>query len=145
VKLIEKLPKRRVWMCPSTSLAKLFADLLSNALAALNGTKRARSGCALSPTARRAQRSWLRIEDNGPGVPESIREHLFEPFVSQSSGRERLGLGLFLAASLLDMYDGRIRYEDQGRAAAPALSSSYPRRDLRAASPITGLPEEQTE
>ena len=52
-----------------------------------------------------------RIEDNGPGVPESIQQHLFEPFISSSTGRERLGLGLFLAASLLDMYDGRIRYE----------------------------------
>ncbi|MDE3148652.1 MAG: HAMP domain-containing histidine kinase, partial [Acidobacteriota bacterium] len=53
----------------------------------------------------------IRIEDNGPGVPEGIREHLFEPFISQSAGRERLGLGLFLAASLLDMYEGRIGYE----------------------------------
>ena len=34
------------------------------------------------------------VSGPGSGVPEEIRPHLFEPFVSQSSGRERLGLGL---------------------------------------------------
>jgi signal transduction histidine kinase len=53
----------------------------------------------------------LKVEDNGPGVPEALRDHLFEPFVSRSASRERLGLGLFLAASLLNTYDASVRYE----------------------------------
>ena len=73
----------------------------------------------------------IRIEDNGPGVPESIRGHLFEPFISQSSGRERLGLGLFLAASLLDMYDGRIRYEPRNGGGASFVIELPPARFTR--------------
>ena len=73
----------------------------------------------------------IRIEDNGPGVPESIREHLFEPFISHSSGRERLGLGLFLAASLLDMYDGRIRYETRDGGGASFVIELPPARFTR--------------
>ena len=72
-----------------------------------------------------------RIEDNGPGVPEAIREHLFEPFISQSSGRERLGLGLFLAASLLDMYDGRVRYETREGGGASFVIELPPARFTR--------------
>jgi C4-dicarboxylate-specific signal transduction histidine kinase len=73
----------------------------------------------------------LRIEDNGPGVPESIREHLFEPFISQSPGRERLGLGLFLGASLLDMYDGRMWYEERSGGGASFVVEMPPARFTR--------------
>ena len=38
------------------------------------------------------------IEDNGSGIPESIREHLFEPFVS--SKEEGRGLGLAVVAKI---------------------------------------------
>jgi len=64
-------------------------------------------------------------------VPESIREHLFEPFVTHSNGRERLGLGLFLAASLLDMYDGRIRYETREGGGASFVIELPPARFTR--------------
>jgi C4-dicarboxylate-specific signal transduction histidine kinase len=70
----------------------------------------------------------IRVEDNGPGVPVAIRDHLFEPFVSHGPGRERLGLGLFLAASLLDMYDGRIRYETSSAGGASFVVELPPAR-----------------
>jgi len=73
----------------------------------------------------------LRVEDNGPGVPESIREHLFEPFASHSPGRERLGLGLFLAASLLDTYDGSLRYEPRDGGGAGFVMELPPARFSR--------------
>jgi two-component system C4-dicarboxylate transport sensor histidine kinase DctB len=73
----------------------------------------------------------LRVEDNGPGVPESIRAHLFEPFITQNPGRERLGLGLFLAASLLDMYDGRLRHEVRDGGGASFVVEMPPARFLR--------------
>ena len=73
----------------------------------------------------------LRVEDNGPGVPETIREHLFEPFISQNPGRERLGLGLFLGASLLDMYDGRIWYEERTGGGASFVVEMPPARFTR--------------
>jgi two-component system C4-dicarboxylate transport sensor histidine kinase DctB len=73
----------------------------------------------------------LKIEDNGPGVPASILEHLFEPFISSGAGREQLGLGLFLAASLLDMYDGRIRYEARNGGGASFVIELPPARFTR--------------
>jgi two-component system sensor histidine kinase PilS (NtrC family) len=36
----------------------------------------------------------LRIHDNGPGVPEEIRERMFEPFVSRRPGGSGLGLAI---------------------------------------------------
>jgi signal transduction histidine kinase len=36
----------------------------------------------------------LQVRDGGPGIPEDIRERLFEPFVSGRSGGSGLGLAI---------------------------------------------------
>ena len=104
---------------PEHVVGEVVRSLLSNAMKALEGRRDGKLWIRLDPYRTAGGKVVIHVEDNGPGVPEAIRAHLFEPFVSQSSGRERLGLGLFLAASLLDMYDGRIRYaaRDGGGAA----------------------------
>jgi signal transduction histidine kinase len=111
VKLIEDIGEAPRVDVPEHVIGEVVRGLLGNSLAALNGHEEGAIWVRLEPYRTAGAKVVARIEDNGPGVPEAIREHLFEPFVTQSSGRERLGLGLFLAASLLDMYDGRIRYE----------------------------------
>ncbi len=111
VSLVEEIAEAPRVDVPQHVVGEVARCLLSNALQALKGREEGRIWVRLEPYRTAGAKVVARIEDNGPGVPESIREHLFEPFVSHSSGRERLGLGLFLAASLLDMYDGRIRYE----------------------------------
>jgi PAS domain S-box-containing protein len=64
-------------------------------------------------------------------VGSEVREHLFEPFISQSPGRERLGLGLFLGASLLNMYDGRLLYEERSGGGASFVIEVPPARFTR--------------
>ncbi len=96
---------------PEHVVGEVVRGLISNSLQALKGREDGGIWARIETYRTAGARVLVRIEDNGPGVPEEMRNHLFEPFASQSSGRERLGLGLFLAASLLDMYDGRIRHE----------------------------------
>ena len=48
------------------------------------------------------------IVDSGPGVPESIRESLFDPFVSQGK-QKGTGLGLTLAWSVAREHDGDVK------------------------------------
>jgi two-component system C4-dicarboxylate transport sensor histidine kinase DctB len=116
---------------PEHVIGEVARGLINNALEALRGREDAAVWVRLEPYRMAGARVVARIEDNGPGVPESIREHLFEPFISQSSGRERLGLGLFLAASLLDMYDGRIRYETREDGGASFVIELPPARFTR--------------
>jgi len=111
VKLIKEIAESPRVDVPEHVITEVARCLLSNALLALKGRDDGTIWVRLEPYRTAGVRVVARIEDNGPGVPESIRLHLFEPFISSGTGRERLGLGLFLAASLLDMYDGRIRYE----------------------------------
>jgi two-component system nitrogen regulation sensor histidine kinase GlnL len=51
----------------------------------------------------------LHIEDNGPGVPESIRDRVFYPLVSGRDGGS--GLGLTLAQTFVQQHHGTIECE----------------------------------
>ena len=47
------------------------------------------------------------IRDNGPGIPEAIRDKIFEPFFSTKSGKG-LGLGLWVSRGIVERHSGRI-------------------------------------
>ena len=49
----------------------------------------------------------IEISDNGPGIPEAIREHLFEPFVT-SNKEGGTGLGLAITRKIVDDHGGTI-------------------------------------
>jgi two-component system C4-dicarboxylate transport sensor histidine kinase DctB len=131
VTLIEEIAEVPRVDMPEHVIGEVVRGLLSNGLAALKGREDPVIWVRLEPYRTAGAKVVARIEDNGPGVPESIREHLFEPFISHSAGRERLGLGLFLAASLLDMYDGRIRYETRDGGGASFVIEMPPARFTR--------------
>jgi two-component system, NtrC family, nitrogen regulation sensor histidine kinase GlnL len=53
----------------------------------------------------------LHIEDNGPGVPEAIRDHIFQPLVSGRDGGS--GLGLTLAQTFVQQHQGTIECDSE--------------------------------
>ena len=51
------------------------------------------------------------VRDNGPGIPDDIRPHLFEPFVSSKPSGQ--GLGLALVAKIIADHGGLIEVESR--------------------------------
>lgn len=77
----------------------------------------------------------IRVADNGPGIPDPIRESLFQPFVSY--GKEKgIGLGLTAVQKIMKDHDGDVCVESTGPegtvfrlrlpATAPAESGAPP-------------------
>ncbi len=54
----------------------------------------------------------IEIADNGPGIPEELKAHVFDPFVS--SKRSGSGLGLSFVAKIIDDHGGTIECERVG-------------------------------
>jgi two-component system nitrogen regulation sensor histidine kinase GlnL len=55
----------------------------------------------------------IEVEDNGPGVAEDVKPHLFDPFVTTK--RKGTGLGLALVAKIVGDHGGIIECESQPR------------------------------
>jgi signal transduction histidine kinase len=72
----------------------------------------------------------IRIADNGPGVPASIRQKIFLPFVSE--GRESgIGLGLTLAQQIAQEHGGGINLEQTSKGET-VFTINLPKASLRA-------------
>ena len=60
-------------------------------------------------TDRRAQ---ISVEDNGPGIPEEMKPHVFEMFYTGkkaiADSHRSLGLGLALCHSIVEAHDGTL-------------------------------------
>ncbi len=92
-------------------LHRVASNLMLNAAQALAGrgeirvtVRRARPGEA--PVGRVERPVMLLVQDDGPGIPESVRERLFEPFVTGRTGGS--GLGLAIVQRAVDAHRGVI-------------------------------------
>ncbi len=61
------------------------------------------------------QNLFIRIEDNGPGIPENEYENVFKPFYKINKGRadskSSVGLGLSIASDIVRSHGGNIKLE----------------------------------
>jgi PAS domain S-box-containing protein len=68
----------------------------------------------------------IEILDRGPGIPTTVREHLFEPFITTRPGGT--GLGLAIARRLTQQQGGTIRLDDRtGGGTAAIIRIPLPR------------------
>ena len=61
---------------------------------------------------RKEKHVYLSVEDTGSGIPEELKERVFEPFFRVDKSRSRelggVGLGLALVREIVRVHDGRI-------------------------------------
>ncbi len=87
-------------------LERVLLNLLLNACEAVS----ADSGKIDIALRRKGDNLEIRVEDNGPGIADAIRDRLFEPFVSH--GKENgTGMGLTVVQKILQDHGGDVVVE----------------------------------
>ena len=66
---------------------------------------------------REGRSVFIEVRDNGPGVPQKARDHLFGAFTG-SQRKGGTGLGLAIAAEIVGVHGGHVRLLDTARGAA---------------------------
>ncbi|MDE2775703.1 MAG: ATP-binding protein [Chloroflexota bacterium] len=93
-------------LCDADQLKRVFGNLLHNAI------KWSPQGEAITVTAsEQADEFTVSIFDNGPGIPDDLRNRVFERFYqadASRSGDEGTGLGLAICKHIVEAHGGRI-------------------------------------
>ena len=91
------------------ALDRVFTNLISNAIDAMSVSG---DTLAVKATMNREVSGLdlveVSVSDNGPGIPEDIKDRIFEPFVSTNS-QKGTGLGLAITKQIVTALKGSIR------------------------------------
>lgn len=80
-------------LCETTKIQQVFLNLLKNGAQAMT---KCNSGQPCFNLIVRSEEKWVRVdvEDNGPGMDETVRRRIFEPFFTTKEPGVGTGLGL---------------------------------------------------
>ena len=104
-----------------------LGQILDNLLA--NADRFAPAGSPITVRVRGGLRDMvvLRVMDEGPGIPEQLRDHVFERFVrGPSEGGASTGLGLAIVRGLVEAQAGRVWIDDAGDGAGTTVAVALP-------------------
>ncbi|MGB5654716.1 MAG: ATP-binding protein, partial [Robiginitalea sp.] len=102
-------------------IGRVLLNLLTNAFHAVNERK-AKTPEGYNPTVwvqtrKKDKAIELTVRDNGGGIPEEIRDKIFQPFFTTKPTGQGTGLGLSLSYDIIKAHGGEMRvssHEDGG-------------------------------
>jgi signal transduction histidine kinase len=62
---------------------------------------------------KQGQKAVVEIHDNGPGIPDEIRDKILQPFFTTKKGTEGTGLGLSISHDIVKAHGGELTVESK--------------------------------
>jgi|GEM_PF-2102484 PAS domain S-box-containing protein len=112
-------------MIASDEINQMLLNLFTNALQSMEGRESARMDIWAEETwqefpsvvaqskGRTVHCVKIGVRDNGRGIEESLKNHVFEPFVVSTPGVEGTGMGLAIVHGIVLRHNGYIRFDSR--------------------------------
>ncbi|TWI74172.1 phospho-acceptor domain-containing protein [Desulfobotulus alkaliphilus] len=101
--VVENGPELTLFTDPHR-LRQILVNLVENAIQAMP-----KGGCvSLSAFAPEKEKISIQIKDTGPGIPESVKKRIFDPFYTTKPQGKGTGLGLYLCRDLAHQLGGEL-------------------------------------
>jgi len=97
----EGLPKIQAY---GSELNQVWTNIIDNAIDAMNG-----KGEISITTHQEGDWVIVEIEDNGPGIPDDIKEKIFSPFFTTKAVGKGTGLGLNISYKIIEKHAGEVK------------------------------------
>ncbi|WP_424359381.1 PAS domain S-box protein [Methanocella sp. MCL-LM] len=95
-------------------LKDVFVNLISNAIKHSDVDQPLTIEVKVEPVTENGRQYYsCAVEDNGPGIPDSVKSKLFYRFQRGATKAHGKGLGLYLVRTLVEGYGGRVWVEDR--------------------------------
>jgi signal transduction histidine kinase len=98
-------------------LQQVFLNIIMNAADFLTGKSLLKEGSSKKEIILQSKNAdeyiELRFVDNGPGIPEEERDHIFDPFYTTKEPGKGTGLGLAVCYRIVEGLGGTIRIESE--------------------------------
>lgn len=100
--------------CLAGKINQVFMNIISNAIQALTEQGSANSNPQITiNTSVDKDRVRMEIADNGPGMPEHVKERIFEPFFTTKAVGKGTGLGLSIVYKIIENHQGTLEVVSQ--------------------------------
>lgn len=90
-------------------IEQVIFSIVSNAIDALGNQQEKKVDIIMSES---NESVFIRIKDNGPGIPKEIRSEVVKPFFTTKPVGKGTGLGLSVAFEIIEKHSGKLTIED---------------------------------
>lgn len=97
-------------------LQQVLMNLLLNAIEALRDCRSAKKTVTISIAREANQALAFSVQDNGPGIPAEVAEHIFDALFSTKA--DGMGMGLAISRSIVEGHGGQLRLVSQNNGGA---------------------------
>ena len=98
-------------------IGRVLLNLINNAFYAVNEkvkqTENSYKPLVVVQTGKDGNNIIIKIKDNGPGIPESVKKKIFQPFFTTKPTGQGTGLGLSLSYDIVKAHGGELKVESK--------------------------------
>ena len=118
IRVIREFGELPMVECLAGKINQVFMNIINNAVQALGDRIDTIKDPKITISTKASQDFvTIEIEDNGPGMPEHVKQRIFEPFFTTKAVGKGTGLGLSIVYSIIENHKGTLEViseEDQG-------------------------------